>query len=90
MLEQFGRTAPGVQAIFKRILHHRLQILVRQGTLFSFAKKIASSELWGPISCQVARCSEEPGRLMLSVLPESADLGDTLNSLPPSSPGESQ
>ena len=44
--EQFGRTAPGAQAIFNRIIHHRVQILVRQGIPFSFAKRTASSELW--------------------------------------------
>ena len=34
VLEQYGRTAPGAQAIFNRIISHRLQILVRQGIPF--------------------------------------------------------
>ena len=32
VLEQYGRTAPGAQAISNRIVHHRLQLLVRQGS----------------------------------------------------------
>ena len=72
VLEQFGRTAPGAQATFKRIINHRLQIFVRQGIPFSFAKRTASSELWGPISCTLLRAawspcgvytSNRPGRL---------------------------
>ena len=31
VLEQHGRTAPGAQALFQRLLHHRAQSLVRQG-----------------------------------------------------------
>ena len=45
---------PGAQTIFNRIIHHRLQLLVRQGLPFSHAKQVASSELWGPISCTLA------------------------------------
>ena len=55
VLEQFGRTTSEAQAIFNRIINHRLQILVRQGLPFSFAKRTASSELWGPISCTLLR-----------------------------------
>ena len=69
VLEQFGRKTPGAQAIFNRIINHRLQILVRQGIPFSFAKRTASSELWGPISC---RCSEQPGKLTQNAPHESA------------------
>ena len=57
VLEQFGRTAPGAQAIFNRIINHRLQLLVRQGIPYSFAKRTASSELWGPISCTLMRAA---------------------------------
>ena len=38
-------------------VHHRLQILVRRGIPFSFAKRTASSELWGPISCTLLRAA---------------------------------
>ena len=55
--EQFGRTAPGAQAIFNRIINHRLQLLVRQGMPFSYAKTIASSKLWGPISSTLLRAA---------------------------------
>ena len=60
VLEQYatiGRTAPGAQAIFNRIITHRLHVLVRQGIPFSFAKRTASSELWGPISCTLLRAT---------------------------------
>ena len=85
VLEQYGRTAPRAQAIFNCIINHRLQLLVRQGTPFSFAKKTASSELWGPISRMLLRaawqshaeCSPKIGQ---------ADLMDTPMSLP-TSPG---
>ena len=74
VLEQFGRTAPGAQAkIFNRIIHHRLQILVRQGIPFSFAKRTASFRAVGPdflhtapsslaSTCRV-RPQTRPGRL---------------------------
>ena len=45
VLKQHGRTAPGAQAIFNKIIHHRLQLFVRQGLPFSDAKRVASSEL---------------------------------------------
>ena len=48
VLEQYGRTAPGAETIFNRIAHHRLQLLVRHGMPFSHAKRVASSDLWGP------------------------------------------
>ena len=86
VLEQHGRTAPGAQTIFNRIINHRLQLLLRQGLPFSFAKRAASSELWGPISCTLLRaawqahaeCSPKIGQ---------ADLTDTPMSLL-TSPGE--
>ena len=88
VLEQFGGTAPGAQAIFNRIINHRLQILVRQGTPFSFAKRTASSELWGPISCTLLRAAwQAHAECAPRIGP--ADLGDTPCSLP-NSPGESQ
>ena len=48
VLEHFGRTAPGAQAVFNRIINHGVQILVRQGIPFSFAKRTASSDPEGP------------------------------------------
>ena len=88
VLEQLGRTAPGAQAIFNRIINHRLQLLVRQGTPFSFAKRTASSELWGPISCTLLRAAwQAHAECAPRIGP--ADLGDTFHSLP-NSPGESQ
>ena len=88
VLEQSGRTAPGAQAIFNRIINHRLQLLVRQGTPYSFAKRTASSELWGPISCTLLRAAwqahaECAPRIGL------ANLGPILDSLP-NSPRETQ
>ena len=88
VLEQFGRTAPGAQAIFNRIINHRLQILVRQGIPFSFAKRTASSELWGPISCTLLRAAWQAHAECAPRIGQ-ADLGDTPCSLP-HSPGESQ
>ena len=88
VLEQFGRTAPGAQAIFNRIINHRLQLLVRQGTPFSFAKRTASSELWGPISCTLLRAAwQAHAECAPRIGP--ADLGDTFSSLP-NSPGDPQ
>ena len=61
VLEQYGRTAPGAQAIFNRIIPHRLHVLVRQGIpLFDRLQS-------GPPapSCGVpspVRCSEQPGK----------------------------
>ena len=57
VLEQYGRTAPGAQTIFNRIINHRLQLLVQQGLPFSHAKQVASSELWGPISRTLLRAA---------------------------------
>ena len=89
VLEQFGRTAPGAQAIFNRIINHRLQVLVRQGIPFSFAKRTASSELWVP---SPARCSEQLGKPMRNVRPESARptwvTHRTACRTPPGSPSE--
>ena len=42
VLELYGRTATGAQTIFNRIIHHRLQILVRHGIPFSHDKRVAS------------------------------------------------
>ena len=88
VLEQFGRTAPGAQAIFNRIINHRLQILVRQGIPFSFAKRTASSELWGPISCTLLRAAWQ-AHAECAPRVGLANLGTTTCSLP-NSPGESQ
>ena len=88
VLEQFGRTAPGAQAIFNRIIHHRLQLLVRQGPPFSYAKRVASSELSGPISNTMLRAAWQPHAECAPRI-GSADLGDTPPSLPDSS-GEMQ
>ena len=57
VLEQHGRTAPGAQAFFQRIMHHRTT-LVRQGlAAYSTAKRQASSELWAPLSCILLRAA---------------------------------
>ena len=88
VLEQFGRTAPGAQAIFNRIINHRLQLLVRQGTPYSFDKRTVGSELWGPISCTLLRAAwQAHAECTPRVGP--ADLGPTFDSLP-NSPGETQ
>ena len=72
VLEQFGRTAPGAQAIFNRIINHRHQLLVRQGMPFSHAKRVASSEVWGPISSTLLRAAWQAQPPRQSVLQESA------------------
>ena len=82
VLEQYGRTA---QAIFNRIITHRLHVLVRQGIPFSFAKRTASSELWGPISCTLLRAAWQahgPKNRTDRFMEHTLQL--------PSSPGESQ
>ena len=79
---------PGAQAIFNRIISHRLQLLVRQGTPYSFAKRTASSELWGPISCTLMRAAwQAHAECTPRIGP--ADLGITLDGLQDSS-GETQ
>ena len=88
VLEQFGRTAPGAQAIFNRIIYHRTQILVQQGIPFSFAKRTASSELWGPISRTLLRAAWQ-AHAECALRIGQADLGDTPYRLP-TSPGELQ
>ena len=40
VLEQHGRTAPGAQALFQRLLHRRTQTLVRQGLAAYSAAKL--------------------------------------------------
>ena len=90
VLEQFGRTAPGAQAIFNRIINHRLQLLVRQGMPFSFAKRTASSELWGPAvvhaatsslasSCRMHPQSRHGRRLRCIGEPAELPRGDAVN-----------
>ena len=86
VLEQFGRTAPGAQAIFNRIINHRLQVLVRQGIPFSFAKRTASSELWGPTSCMLLRAAWQAHAECAPRIGQ-ADLGATPYSLPNLPPG---
>ena len=88
VLEQFGRTAPGAQAIINRIINHTVQVLVRQGIPFSFAKRTASSELWGPISCTLLRAAWQAHAECAPRIGQ-ADLGDTPCSLP-TSPSETQ
>ena len=80
ILEQYGRTAPGAQVVFKRIIHHWLQLLVRQR--LPHAKRIAASELWVlQAACQVhAECAPKIG---------PANVGDTPQHLL-DSPGETQ
>ena len=73
---------------FNRIINHRLQILVRQGIPFSYAKRTASSELWGPISCTLLRAAWQAHAECAPRIGQ-ADLGDTPSSLP-NSHGESQ
>ena len=52
VLEQYGRTAPGAHAIFQRLIHHRTQLLVRQGLApYSHAKRQACTEMWAPLAC---------------------------------------
>ena len=58
VLEQYGRTAPGAHAIFQRLIHHRTQLLVRQGLApYSQAKKQASTEMWAPLACLLLRAA---------------------------------
>ena len=88
VLEQHGRTAPGAQALFQRLLHHRTHTLVRQGTCaYSAAKRQASSELWAPLSCillraawqSLAECRPKPtvARPPNSAHPVRLDMSDT-------------
>ena len=88
VLEQFGRTAPGAQAIFNRLINHRLQLLVRHGIPYSFAKRTASSELWGPLSRTLLRAAWQ-AHAECTPRVGQADLGHHSDSLP-SSPGETQ
>ena len=88
VLEQHGRTAPGAQALFQRLMHHRPQTLVRQGiAAYSAAKRQASSELWAPLSCilltaawqSLAECQPAPtvARPPNSSTPVRLDVTDT-------------
>ena len=88
VLEQHGRTAPGAQALFQRLIHHRTHTLVRQGTCaYSTAKRQASSELWAPLSCillraawqSLAECRPKPtvARPPNSMHPVRLDMPDT-------------
>ena len=69
VLEQLGRTAPGAQAIFKRIINHCLQFLVRQGSP-SHMQRASPAPSCGALF--PALCSEQHGRHTRSVLPRSA------------------
>ena len=80
VLEQFGRTAPGAQAIFNRTINHKLQVLARQGIPFSFAKRTASSKLWGPTSCTLLRAAWQAHAECAPPIGQT-DLGDTPYSL---------
>ena len=83
VLEQYGRTAPEAQTIFNRIIHHCLQFLIRQGLPFSHAKRVASSELWGPISGTLLRAAwQAHAECTPRIGP--ADLGDTPPNVPDS------
>ena len=84
VLEQFGRTAPGAQAIFNRIINHRLLLLVRHGMLFSYAKRVASSELWGPISSTLLRAAWQ------AYTEGTPKIGPAAPTSLPAYPGESQ
>ena len=58
VLEQYGRTAPGAHAIFQRLIHHRTQLLVRQGLApYSRAKRQACTEMWAPLACLLLRAA---------------------------------
>ena len=58
VLEQYGRTAPGAHAIFQRLIHHRIQLLVRQGIAsYAHAKRQASAEMWAPLACLLLRAA---------------------------------
>ena len=58
VLEQYGRTAPGAHAIFQRLIHHRIQLLVRQGIAsYAHAKRQASTEMWAPLACLLLRAA---------------------------------
>ena len=95
VLEQHGRTAPGAQALFQRLTHHRTQTLVRQGTAaYSAAKRQASSELWAPLPCillraawqSLAECQPAPtvARPPNSSTPVRLDANDTSQEARPS------
>ena len=88
VLEQYGRTAPGAQAIFNKIIHHRLQLLVRQGCLSRTPKGSPALRSRAPYP---AHCSEQFGRRTRSVHGKAARLilGTHLPSLP-DSPGETE
>ena len=82
------QNGPRAQAIFNRIINHRLQLLVRQGMPFSFAKRTASSELWGPLSCTLLRAAWQ-AHAECAPRVGMADIYDALESLP-NSPAETQ
>ena len=92
VLEQFGRTAPGAQARFNRIINHRLQLLVRQGMPFSHAKKGRQLRAVGPYlqhlasSCMAGPrrvySKNRPGRLWRhSLKPAELPRGVSVNSM---------
>ena len=55
---------------------------LRQGIPFSFAKRTASSELWGPISCTLLRAAWQAHAECAPRIGQ-ADLGDTPSSCQP-------
>ena len=58
VFEQYGRTAPGAHASFQRLIHHRAQLLVRQGfAAYSHAKRQANTDMWAPLACLLLRAA---------------------------------
>ena len=86
VLEQCGRTAPGAQTRFNRIIHHCLQLLVPQRMPFSTPRGLPAPSCGAP---HPARCLAQFGRPTRSAPSKIglADLGDTPPSLP-DLPGE--
>ena len=86
--KQYGRTAPGTQAVFNTIIHCRLQLLVRQGP----KNALLSCQRSPAPSCgaqYLVRCSEQHGRPTRSALQKSArPIWETPPQCLPDSPGE--
>ena len=78
VLEQYGRTAPGPSSTASTITGYNS---LSDKEPFSFAKRTASSELWGPISCTLLRAAWQAHA--------ECSLMDTPVSLP-TSPGEDE
>ena len=62
VLEQYGCAAPRAQAIFNRIIDHRLQIFVRHGMPFFYSFMQRGSPAPSSGALFQARCLEQPGR----------------------------